>query len=69
MHNNQNAFIETEVSPQFLDKNELEYGEIPGFGKNFWKSDIFVAPTAWHKLFHPEGEYATSRAAEAYYNR
>lgn len=27
---------------------------------------MFVAPTAWHKLFHSGGEYATCRAVDAY---
>lgn len=55
VRNNEHAFHETQVKPQFLTAQ-----------KTLTKSDIFVAPTAWHKLFHPGGEYATSRAAEAY---
>lgn len=55
VRNNERAFQDSQVQSQFLTTR-----------KTLTKSDIFVAPTAWHKLFHPGGEYATSRAAEAY---
>lgn len=66
VRNNEQAFHETQVAPQLLAKNELQYRDIPGISnRDFWKPDIFVAPTAWHKLFHSGGEFATSRATEA----
>jgi isopentenyl diphosphate isomerase/L-lactate dehydrogenase-like FMN-dependent dehydrogenase len=64
VRNNQQAFESTTVAPQLLTRNGLQYRDIPGFDQISWKPDIFVAPTAWQKLFHPGGEYATSRATE-----
>jgi isopentenyl diphosphate isomerase/L-lactate dehydrogenase-like FMN-dependent dehydrogenase len=67
VRNNEQAFHETQVAPQFLKENKLYYRDIPGMNsRNFLRTDIFVAPTAWHKLFYPGGEYVTSRATEAF---
>ncbi len=65
--NNERGFRETQVSPQFLWENKLSHREIPGLEKcKRSGSSLFVAPTAWHKLFHPAWEWATSRAAEVH---
>ena len=61
---NREAFRHIQLRPRRLVDVSKPDLKIELFGKT-WDTPIFICPVGGHKMFHPEGELATARAAKA----
>ncbi|MGJ8671324.1 alpha-hydroxy acid oxidase [Rubritalea sp.] len=61
---NSKAWSSAQLWPRVLSDKHATDTKVTLFG-NQYESPVLIAPTAYHKLFHPEGELATAAAAAA----
>lgn len=61
---NREAFDKIKLKPNILNDVSKLDTKVSLFGHELI-SPILIAPTAWHKLMHPEGEIATAKGASS----
>jgi len=62
LHRNRRAFADLRLLPRVLrDVSRIDTG-LTVFGQSL-TTPMMIAPTGYHRLFHPEGEVATARGA------
>lgn len=64
LRKNERAFQEMEILPRVLGDFRGAHTRVEMLGKTY-AHPIWVAPTAFHRMFHPEGEFATVLGASA----
>lgn len=64
VRDNEAIFSSVKIIPRMLTGVDVPNTEIEMFGSKL-NAPIFIAPMAFHKLAHAEGELATARAAKA----
>jgi len=64
MRENRAGFERLQLSPSVLVDVSKIYTRVNLFGGEF-ESPILLAPVAYHRLYHPEGEIGTARGASA----
>ncbi|TWV38561.1 alpha-hydroxy-acid oxidizing protein [Streptomyces misionensis] len=64
LRENEDAFGRLALLPRVL-RGGAERGTRVGVLGREWAAPLFVSPTAFHRLAHPDGELATARAAAA----
>ncbi len=64
LRENREAFARIRILPRLLRDMKGAHTRLTLFGSEF-AHPILIAPTAWHRLFHPEGELATVLGASA----
>ncbi len=64
LRENREAFARIRILPRLLRDMKGAHTRLTLFGREF-AHPILIAPTAWHRLFHPEGELATVLGASA----
>ncbi|MFH9672330.1 alpha-hydroxy acid oxidase [Streptomyces sp. NPDC017405] len=64
LRENEDAFGRLALLPRVLRGGAGRDTEVGVLGRK-WPAPLFVSPTAFHRLAHPEGELATARAAAA----
>lgn len=65
LHKNRSAFDELEIMPRLFRDLSGASTEVTLFGRKY-PHPVFIAPTAYHHLFHPAGETATATGAAAF---
>lgn len=65
LRKNRGAFDEMEIIPRVFRDMSGASTALKLFGHHY-AHPVFLAPTAFHKLFHPDGETATAMGAAAY---
>lgn len=64
LRENHDAFARWQILPRLLRDVSAGHTRVELLGRTF-PHPVFVAPTAFHRLFHPEGESATVLGASA----
>jgi 4-hydroxymandelate oxidase len=64
LHWNEEAFQEVRLRPRVLEEAVAADTTVELFGRTL-PHPILLAPTAYHRVLHPEGEIATARGARA----
>ncbi len=64
LRENREAFARIRILPRLLRDMGGAHTRLSLFGHEF-PHPIWIAPTAWHRLFHPDGELATALGASA----
>ncbi|MCE3029579.1 alpha-hydroxy acid oxidase [Streptomyces sp. CMSTAAHL-2] len=65
LRENADAFARLALLPRVLRGGSPGSGTRVGVLGREWPAPLFVSPTAFHRLAHPDGELATARAAAA----
>jgi 4-hydroxymandelate oxidase len=65
LRRNRSCFEQVALWPRVLTDMALTDCQTSLFGKKI-SAPFFIAPTAFHKLAHPQGELATAKAARAF---
>ncbi|MGH2463465.1 MAG: alpha-hydroxy acid oxidase [Candidatus Limnocylindria bacterium] len=61
---NRAAFLRRRIIPRVLRDVSVVDSSVEILGRR-WPSPIWICPTAFHRMAHPDGEVATARAAAA----
>lgn len=64
LRENRESFARIRILPRLLRNMEGAHTRLTLFGSEF-PHPVLIAPTAWHRLFHPDGELATALGASA----
>ncbi|HET6746463.1 MAG TPA: alpha-hydroxy acid oxidase [Candidatus Limnocylindria bacterium] len=64
LHDNRAAFARRRLLPRVMTDISTVDTSVSVLGRR-WRMPLFTAPTALHRLAHPDGELATARAAAA----
>ncbi|GAA2232766.1 alpha-hydroxy acid oxidase [Streptomyces nogalater] len=64
LRENEEAFGRLALLPRVLRGGTVRDTRVSVLGRD-WPAPLFVSPTAFHRLAHPDGERATARAAAA----